>query len=460
MAKIEIPGLVIKRRGKKTYHYWQPSATLKKAGWLSIPLGTDPRAAQRAAEQQNDKVEQWRSGGAAPRTVKKFIKGGTVDQLIARYVAEKFPEHAETTRKEYRSKLNVIQRWAGPEQVSHIDRKRVRKLKEVLLRPDKDGEVKLHRAAGVMRVLKTLLEFGIDAGLLPEDTRNPASNQNMPTPPPRDQIWSPAAMEWMTGAALELGQPGAALGIRLGRELGQREADILKLTINRWQAIPRHKLNPEDWDTLAEPGADGTLSVWGVNLRQGKTKRWVEIAMVGRTRQLMEAAIAEAKAMGTTVILHEMAIPREFRDVTQFERHLSRNHQRETGNAATPEQIEQMVANGLMPRPWTETRFQRAIARIRGKAAEMARAAGDEEIAAEIETLEYRDLRRTAVVSLGELGIEDQLIAAITGHQLDHTKKILETYMPRTTKMAGRAIALQQERSNVTSIGTRKGVEA
>ena len=456
MAKIDIPGLVIKRRGTKTHHYWQPSATLKKAGWQSVPLGTDPRAAQRAAEQQNDKVEQWRAGGAAPRTVKKFIKGGTVEQLIARYIADKFPEHAESTRKEYRSKLNIIQRWAGPEQVSHIDRKRVKKLRDALLRPDKSGEVKLHRASGTMRVLKTLMEFAIDADFLPDDSRNPATNMDMPTPPARDQIWSQAALEAVTAIAIEEGQPGLALGIRLGREIGQREADILKLVISRWIEIPRHKLNPADWDALAEPGADGTLSVWGVRLRQGKTNRWVEIPMVGATRRMLETAITDARAMGTTIILHEMAIPREFRDVSQYERHLAREHQRETGRIATPEQIEQLLQQGLVPRPWTETRFQRAIARVRDTAAERARAEGDEELAAEIETLQYRDLRRTAVVSLGELGIEDQLIAAITGHLLDHTRKILEVYMPRTTKMAGRAIALQQERSNVTPIGARK----
>jgi hypothetical protein len=51
------------------------------------------------------------------------------------------------------------------------------------------------------------------------------------------------------------------------------------------------------------------------------------------------------------------------------------------------------------------------------------------------------------VVFLGELGIADQLIAAITGHTLDETKKILETYMPRTTGMAARAIALSHARA-------------
>ena len=35
----------------------------------------------------------------------------------------------------------------------------------------------------------------------------------------------------------------------------------------------------------------------------------------------------------------------------------------------------------------------------------------------------------------------------ITGHSLDETKKILETYMPRTTGQAARAIAMSHERS-------------
>jgi hypothetical protein len=74
-------------------------------------------------------------------------------------------------------------------------------------------------------------------------------------------------------------------------------------------------------------------------------------------------------------------------------------------------------------------------------------AAARAELAAELEQLQFRDFRRTAVVFLGELGIADHLIAAITGHSLDETKKILETYMPRTTGMAARAIALSQARA-------------
>jgi hypothetical protein len=103
--------------------------------------------------------------------------------------------------------------------------------------------------------------------------------------------------------------------------------------------------------------------------------------------------------------------------------------------------------------PWTQPnleagqrRFIRRFAELRQAAIDARSRPSDNELAAELEQLQFRDFRRTAVVFLGELGIADHLIAAITGHTLDETKKILETYMPRTTGMAARAIALSQAR--------------
>jgi len=54
--------------------------------------------------------------------------------------------------------------------------------------------------------------------------------------------------------------------------------------------------------------------------------------------------------------------------------------------------------------------------------------------------LQFLDLRRSAVVRLAEAGCTVPEIAAITGHQLDRTARILETYLPRTAPMARAAI--------------------
>ncbi|MCP4392938.1 MAG: hypothetical protein GY804_01515 [Alphaproteobacteria bacterium] len=50
------------------------------------------------------------------------------------------------------------------------------------------------------------------------------------------------------------------------------------------------------------------------------------------------------------------------------------------------------------------------------------------------------DLRRTAVVRLAEAGATEAQIAAVTGHKIETTRQILETYLPRTSDMAEAAI--------------------
>lgn len=67
---------------------------------------------------------------------------------------------------------------------------------------------------------------------------------------------------------------------------------------------------------------------------------------------------------------------------------------------------------------------------------EITRAAG-----LEGRDLQPRDLRRTAAVRLAEAGCTVPEIAAITGHTVDQTQKILETYLPRTFEMARNAIS-------------------
>lgn len=58
-----------------------------------------------------------------------------------------------------------------------------------------------------------------------------------------------------------------------------------------------------------------------------------------------------------------------------------------------------------------------------------------------------RDLRRTAMVRMAEAGAEIQDIAAVSGHTIENTTQILETYLPRTYFMAQRAIKLWEEKA-------------
>lgn len=449
MAKINVKGLVIKRNGNC---YWQPNKSEREAGWQSLPLGKDVRAAQAACDRQNAKVEEWRAGGSKPRQVKAFVRRGTVRQLIARYRAEKFGtgpgKLGQHTQRTYNTSLNIIERWAGEELVEHITRARVKIFVRALLKPSADGTIHLTRANSTLRVLHTLMQFAIDEQFLPENTPNPAARHDMPGAPPRDQIWSQPAIELFCKAALEgpLDQPSMALAVHLAREVTQREADIIGLTIGKWVEIPPYKLHDNDWEHLAEPEPDGRLTVRGIRIRQRKTRRWIEVPVVGETRRMMEQAVERARAQDSTLVLQELAIPADqARDWMQFERQIE-DELRAAGVKPSPEMIRRIHAERRVPRQWGETRFQREVARLRDRAAELAVKQGDDELAEEIRGLQFRDFRRTGVVWLGELGIEDSLIGSITGHKLDEVRAILETYMPRTTKMAGRAVVQRLER--------------
>ncbi|TVR81582.1 MAG: hypothetical protein EA405_08140, partial [Rhodospirillales bacterium] len=93
---------------------------------------------------------------------------------------------------------------------------------------------------------------------------------------------------------------------------------------------------------------------------------------------------------------------------------------------ATPRASSSIVVAETTGRPYLSDHFQHEFRRI-------ANAAG-------LPSLQFLDLRRSAVVRLAEAGCTTAEIAAITGHRLERTTQILETYLPRTSPMAEAAI--------------------
>jgi integrase len=93
----------------------------------------------------------------------------------------------------------------------------------------------------------------------------------------------------------------------------------------------------------------------------------------------------------------------------------------------TPRVSPIMLIDERTGKPYTKERFT-----------EQVRAAC--ELGAIPKELQFRDLRRTGIVRLGEHGATNAEIAALSGHSLDETQKILEVYLPRTRKMAENAV--------------------
>ena len=412
MAIKRIPFLVEKRnKDGSSNFYWQPSKHARDAGFQPARLGKDEGAAMAAALKLNAQYDAWNEGGPAPNAqVQPRQAEGTLGEAIALYrrkvIDGRKPNGdwkiARSTAKTYNSALNRLDEWGGKHPVTVVSRARVRKLRDGMIA----SGVGEHAARTTLKLGRQLFAFLIDEEIWSQP--NPFVSFGMAQPPPRDVIWSPPARELVIATAEAEGMPSIALAIVLGYSIGQREGDILESVIPQYVALPEHKMQPEDYAILAAASPDGQPR--GVRIRQSKTRVWIEVPVVGDTRTRLETNIARAKANDRLQIILDDS--------------------REAGGRVA-------VYEGAAG----QTRFQRDFAAIREKAAERAAATGQPDLAAEIRGLEFRDLRRTCVVYLGELGLEDHVIAAITGHDIDETRRILKTYMPRTTGRAAHGIA-------------------
>lgn len=425
MANITVEFLVSKRNkdGSRNF-YWQPSKTLKDAGWQGRALGKTESDAIDAAREINKNVDEWRQGKALPQIRTRHNENSLAAAIedYRRDVLEGTKPNgdrriAKSTAKTYATALKRLEAWAGKHPLKYITPLRVEKLRDAMVQSGL-GE---HAAHNTLKIGRQLFAYLIKKHRW-EQGKNPFENFDMGAPAPRQTVWSPPARELIIATADRLGFRSIALAIMLGYAIGQREADLLEITIPQWVELPAHKMQPEDFAVLAAAAPDGTPR--GIRIRQNKTGAWIEVPVVGEVRERVEANIARAKAGGRFEIILD-----DTRRITD----------RRTEKGTTGQLAAYQDSAGI-------TRFQRDFAEIREAAALAAIEAGNPDLGAEIRLLQFRDLRRTCVVYLGELGLEDHLIAAITGHDIDETRRILKTYMPRTTGRAARAIALVTKR--------------
>ena len=66
-----------------------------------------------------------------------------------------------------------------------------------------------------------------------------------------------------------------------------------------------------------------------------------------------------------------------------------------------------------------------------------------------VDGLQFRDLRRTAMVRMAEAGATAIEIAGVSGHLIDSTQRILEAYIPRSAAMAKAAIIKLEQSKKV-----------
>jgi len=232
--------------------------------------------------------------------------------------------------------------------------------------------------------LRLVMQHGCDIGAV--KGANPAAKPGGVRAAKRSRIWSPAQTDRMLTAA---GTPRIKLACALLLYTAQRPGDVLAMTTGHVH---------DRWDERA-----GRKRL-ALQLRQEKTGELVEVPC----HQALEALLRERLA----------------------------------------ERIDSLL---LVPSPtglpWLYRNFSRAWDRTRGRAdyrlaRQMLRqGASHDQVRAEmLKGLQRRDMRRTAMVRMAEAGATTVQIAAVSGHTIDQTSRILDTYIPRRTEVARGAI--------------------
>lgn len=367
--------------------HWKPSPRLRKLGFANRHLGDTPTRRMTAdiiaaATALNDQVAAMDAGAAdiaAERPVpRKWRWCDLVDDYRASNAFRQ--EIAPATRKEYDLRLRQLTEWAldGQLALADIDGQMVATLKEELLRPDANGNPgSVHTASGMLRVLRMMLRRATAKGLMPAD---PTAAVVIPTPPSRVQKLDWEHWQAMASAARRRNGPdwhSAALAIEVAFWSIQRQADLLGLNRMAWRVL--HGADSRDLPVMA--GEDGKLR--GFRLQQGKTGKWVDCPMP----PWLHGAIAAAF---------------------------------EAGQWLLPDPQDPA-------RPMNPKMLQRRVRALLDEAGHTGN--------------QFRDLRRSGMSWMKDMGARESNIFTISGHGVLGKRTIVDTYMPPDTRSAIACIA-------------------
>jgi site-specific recombinase XerD len=226
MARIKVRHFVEKKRTREgARHFWQPSASLRKAGFRLRRLSDDRTLAIQEAERFNADVDAWRRDR---HTIAPTMRDGTLDALIAEYkTSDEYRDLTAKTRSSYDWALRVCAEWAGDTLVTLITRKRCKTFHNEM---KKTAPAK---ARLVFAVLRLVFEHGVREEWI---AANPASGHRFKRPKAKKgALWSRAAIDHFVGLADEAGYHSIGTAVLLNEWLGQREGDLIALPINAWQ---------------------------------------------------------------------------------------------------------------------------------------------------------------------------------------------------------------------------------
>lgn len=400
-----------------TVYRWVPTPKDRRNGFTeTVKLGTDLVAARTAAEDWNRRASAAALPVVLPTPRRKLPRRMTLADLIhefrivmaarAALDAEHEDHLTPKTVAQYNSQMNWLNAWGGSTFLDEIGVEECRDLRTLLV-----GGSSAWNTAARLRMLRQLLGFAASS------TRrwireNPMDSEEVtiPTPKSRTKRASIEAVEWLatfargfqgkdTTGIMRHGGPNLELAVLLGFYTTQREGDQLAATRMNWRPI--EDIDDYDRATLT---LGGNGAVYGLRIYQQKTKKWVSCFLPPEVAAKLDALI-------------------------------------ESRGAGWDGPLLQNDAPGTVQRHMPEYEFQRIYRAMRDAAEATARADGDAWLADELHKLQYRDMRRSGMCWMRDMGVQVPQIASISGHKIEYTMKILDTYMPGDPRASAAGLA-------------------
>ena len=367
---------------------WIPGPRLRERGWRGRDLKDELggwllfEAALDAARAINEEV---RDAGPAKQTRRQpRPQGRSIADLLEAYFASRdFDRRRPNTKRDYRGKALAIlfqpaqSKTKDPEPFAAAPAAAITPVEVKAFFEYLERQRSLGMARGAIMVLSAAYRWGRTSS----DWRlrsNPCHRLGLPAPAARIRIATDDEIRALVDAA-DAVAPSIGDAVYLGLFTGQRQADILELT------------EPADANrSLAERVADGEP----IEFRQAKTgapvKAWPTPQLVVRLAGADRRRKAR-RVVSTAIVVCET-----------------------TGIA------------------WGQSHFQHSFADIRATAAETV---------SSVTSLQFRDLRDTAVTWLARAGATIPEIADITGHSLGSVTQILKHYLAFDGTLGRTAIA-------------------
>lgn len=453
------------RRGQPARYFWQPSATLREAGWepRRVPdnwaeisdAGELEAAAIAQAQILNQQLDAARSAApATPASTTRAVTTRTIDALIRLYKTTKAPgaflvkkngkPRPRSTKKSYEQCLERISLWAGSAPVQAITPKRIAVLKASMAATPSFCNA-------VVRVLRLLMEFARREEWVQINT---ARNPGLVGTDPSGLLWPREAVTLFAASADTLGRHSMGTAVILNEWFGQREGDVIRL--------PR---------LVVQRNLDGQITI-----RQSKGRDYGAAVTlpIGMVPHLVARAEAELGRLQLrykdAVVQPSTLICSEETGQPYKEHNFSHVFARIRGHMADTMRLAKGWTKQEDGGWWHDDVAKRlgnlpAAEQLKEMVLEARRAAsfevdylmpGRDSVDPDafrifVDELQFMHLRHTAITRLAEAGCDDELISQITGHSPNTVKEILKRYLVRTRKLARLAFQKRLEAEGIVT---------